>query len=674
MVRFATAQLRAGQLPLTSWFPYLGLGSPQFLHYQSLPAILTGALGIVIGPDAAFRWTLYLLLSLWPLSVYAGARLFGAGRGAAAASAAVSPFLWSTVGIGYEQHAYIWTGFGVWTQLWAAITLPLAWGFSWRFIRDGRHALAAITATALTIALHFETGYLALVPIVLWPFVATGPLLRRLGRAAVALVGSLLAAAWVIVPLLSERAWAAQNETLRGSSLANGYGITRVLGWLITGQLLDHGRLPVITLLAAVGFALAVARSRRDADARALLIAFGVCVLLSSGRATFGGLATLLPGSSDIFFRRFMMGIQLTAVLFAGLGAAWLARTLSGEARRARARWHASRSLGRLAGSPVTEALAATVAIVVVLAPAWLELGRYDSHNANAVAAQRAADATDGAKLRRLLARIRANGGGRVYAGQPTNWGAGLLVGSVPVFKYLESRDVDEVGYTLRTASLMTNPEYYFNDTNLSDYELFGIRYLIVPAGYLPPVRAKFLERSGPYSLWTLAHIGYTSIGTITGVLSADRTNLGARSIPLLKSRLAQHGDVLRVEYGPGPPSRLPNANVGRPSGAVLAENARLTAGDASATVHLPKPGIVVLSATYDPGWSATVDGHRGRTFMVAPALVATRVPAGTHQVSFRYRGYQGYPVLFAICAVTLIVLLAVESRRRWRRRSRLEL
>jgi uncharacterized membrane protein len=83
MVRFATAQLRAGHLPLTSWFPYLGLGSPQFLHYQSLPAIITGALGLAIGPDTAFRWTLYLLLSLWPVSVYLGARLLGASRVAA---------------------------------------------------------------------------------------------------------------------------------------------------------------------------------------------------------------------------------------------------------------------------------------------------------------------------------------------------------------------------------------------------------------------------------------------------------------------------------------------------------------------------------------------------------------------------------------------------------------
>jgi len=68
MVRFATAQLRAGHLPLTSWFPFLGAGSPQFLHYQSLPAVLTGAVGLLTGPDAAFRWSLYLLLSLWPVS------------------------------------------------------------------------------------------------------------------------------------------------------------------------------------------------------------------------------------------------------------------------------------------------------------------------------------------------------------------------------------------------------------------------------------------------------------------------------------------------------------------------------------------------------------------------------------------------------------------------------
>ena len=192
MVRFATTQLRAGHLPLTSWFPFLGEGSPQFLHYQSLPAIVTGAVGLVIGPDVAFRWSLYLLLSLWPISVYLSARAFGAGRPAAAASAAMSPFLFSATGVGYEQHAYVWTGYGVWTQLWASWTLPLAWGFSWRAIRDGRGYFKAVLFTALTVALHFETGYLALSVLLVWPLVAGRPLVARLRRAAVLLGGSLL--------------------------------------------------------------------------------------------------------------------------------------------------------------------------------------------------------------------------------------------------------------------------------------------------------------------------------------------------------------------------------------------------------------------------------------------------------------------------------------------------
>ena len=89
MVRDATRLIGAGRLPFTSWFPYIGLGSAQFLHYQSLGSVLTGLAGTVVGANTAFRWSLYLLLSLWPLAVYASARLFGLPRAAAAAAAVI---------------------------------------------------------------------------------------------------------------------------------------------------------------------------------------------------------------------------------------------------------------------------------------------------------------------------------------------------------------------------------------------------------------------------------------------------------------------------------------------------------------------------------------------------------------------------------------------------------
>jgi hypothetical protein len=647
MVRFATTQLRAGHQPLTSWFPFLGAGSPQFLHYQSLPAMITGVAGLAVGPDVAFRWSLYLLLALWPISVYLAARAFGAGRPAAAASAAMAPFLVSAAGVGYEQQAYLWTGFGVWTQLWAAWTLPLAWGWSWRAIRDGRGYLRAVLLTALTVALHFETGYLALSVLVIFPLVAGRPLVARLRRAAVLLGGSLLASAWVIVPLVTQRRWAAVNEPLQGTGLVNGYGARQVIGWLVSGQLLDHGRLPVVTAFAALGLVLAWLAWSADPDGRPLLVALGVSLLFAFGRTTFGSLVDVIPGGADLFFRRFMMGVQLAALLLAGRGAAWLAarcvRLLEGRVPR----WPA-------ALSPVL-VLAAAVA---VLAPAWLQLGTYDRQDATAIAAQRRADTTQGADVDRLIAVIERDGGGRTYAGMPTNWGQDFTVGSVPVFKYLESRDVDEVGYTLRTASLMTDPEYYFDQGDPSDYRLFGIRYLILPAGQPPPVPARLTTRSGPYSLWTINGAGYLQAGQLVGTISANRANVGTRSIPLLHSGLPADGAYLGVSYGSGGgPARLPPAGRQSLAGSVRSASADLDAGEASATVSMRRPGVVVLSASYDPGWTATVNGRPAPTRLVAPALVAVDVPAGPDHVVFRFRGYGDYPELFALSSLTLAAI-----------------
>ena len=677
MVRFATARLRAGHLPLTSWFPFLGEGSPQFLHYQSLPAILTGVAGLAAGPDVAFRWSLYLLSSLWPVSIYLAGRTFWAdtawagtawaGRPAAAASAAMAPFLMSATGVGYEQTAYAWTGYGVWTQLWASWTLPLAWGFSWRAIRDGRGYLRAILLTALTVALHFETGYLALSVLLVWPLVAGRPLAARLRRGAVLLGGSLLASAWVIVPLVDQRPWAALNEPLQGSGLVNGYGARQVLHWLLSGQLLDSGRLPVITVFTALGLGLAWLAWSSAPDGRALLAALAVCLLLAFGRTTFGSLVDVIPGSADLFFRRFMMGVQLAALLLAGRGAAWLAARCVRLLEARVPRWPS-----------ILSPAVVLVAAVAVLTPAWLQLGAYDRQDTAAIAAQRRADNTEGADLDRLVAVIERGGDGRTYAGMPSNWGQNFTVGAVPVFKYLESRDVDEVGYTLRTASLMTGPEYYFDDRVPADYLLFAVRYLILPAGRKPPVPARLAMRSGPYWLWTIGGARYIQVGQIVGEIPANRTNVGARSVQLLHSGLAADGAYLSVRYGSadgadGPlPAMRSQSSAGLVSaGSVSQERADLGNGEASATVRMRQPGIAVLSASYDPGWTATVNGRQQPIRMVAPALVAVDVPAGTDHVMFRYQGYGDYPALLTLSGLTLAIVAIAPACAGYARRRR---
>ena len=231
----------------------------------------------------------------------------------------------------------------------------------------GRGYLKAVLLTALTVALHFETGYLALSVLLVWPLVAGRPLVTRLRRAAVLLGGSLLAAAWVIVPLVQQRPWAATNEPLQGTGLVNGYGTYRVLDWLVSGRLLDHGRLPVVVRVRGAGVWVwrGLPGPRTSTPGALLAAPRGVLCCSAFGRTTLGPLVDLVPGGADLFFRRFILGVQLVALLLAGRGAGGLAaggvRLLEAPAPR----W-----------PPGLSAAAVLVAGVAVLAPAWLRAWR----------------------------------------------------------------------------------------------------------------------------------------------------------------------------------------------------------------------------------------------------------------------------------------------------------
>jgi hypothetical protein len=142
----------------------------------------------------------------------------------------------------------------------------------------------------------------------------------------------------------------------------------------------------------------------------------------------------------------------------------------------------------------------------------------------------------------------------------------------------------------------------------------------------------------------------------------------------VLGSGLAGDGAYLGIRYGSGGggDARLPTVPSQSSAGAVSAERADLGDGEASATVRMRRPGVAVLSASYDPGWTAAVNGRRRPARMVAPALVAVDVPAGTDHVVFRFHGYGDYPALLALSGLSLAMAAAapVCARRLRRRRA----
>jgi uncharacterized membrane protein YfhO len=88
--------------------------------------------------------------------------------------------------------------------------------------------------------------------------------------------------------------------------------------------------------------------------------------------------------------------------------------------------------------------------------------------------------------------------------------------------------------------------------------------------------------------------------------------------------------------------------------------------GEATGTFSLSRPANVMLSASFDPGWQATVDGRPVATEMLAPALVSVPVPAGVHTVTFVYRGFQWYLelIILSLGGIALVWWIGQRARR----------
>jgi hypothetical protein len=651
MVQWAADRIEGGHLPLDGWYPDLALGSSRFHHYQSLPHVLTGVLAVPFGGERTVAWILYALLAFWPFAVYAGGRLLGWERWPSALAAVLSPLVVSAPGLGYEWGSYAWRGYGTWTQAWGMWLLPFAWGLGWRSVDEGRRYAVTAVVLALTVACHLLTGYIALLSLAVFVLVRPGELLRRLGRAAIVGVGSLLVAAWVVVPLLADRAWTIQDEFSRNKPFYDSFGARKILGWFVSGEIFDRSRLPLLTLLVEIGLIVCVWRFPREVRARALLGVGLLSLLLFFGRPTLGPLLRLLPGSGDLFLRRFVFGVHLAGLYLAGIGLVRLGGLAMSLLRRFRPRPIPSRVLAALS----------VVAVVLLLSPAWLERAAWATKGGQWIREQETWDATDGADVTALIRTAEGMGSGRFYAGMRSNWGTEYEVGQVPMYEVLLAHGVEGVGFTRPTWSLSSPIEYRFSDVNPAHYDLFNVRYVILPEGRTPPAGAEEIERRGRHVLWEVETGGYLRVVDVVDAIEADRTNLGVQVAPWLRSEQPAAGEFPAIAFA-GHDAAGPTLAEG-PRGRVLAESADLRNGRAGALVELERPAAVLLKTSFDPRWQVTVDGEPAAPEMLAPSFVGVTVPAGRHTVEFVYEPFPRYDVLLLLGGAALLALVYAERR-----------
>jgi uncharacterized membrane protein YfhO len=83
------------------------------------------------------------------------------------------------------------------------------------------------------------------------------------------------------------------------------------------------------------------------------------------------------------------------------------------------------------------------------------------------------------------------------------------------------------------------------------------------------------------------------------------------------------------------------------------------------------RPGLLVLSDNYYPGWKAKVDGEPADVERVDYLFRGVRVPAGASTVEFRYEPLS-WRIGWIVSLVSLVGLLAAIVLGMRRRRSRL--
>ena len=653
MTQRASDALAGGENPLDVWVPQLELGFPQFLYYQQLPHLAVVAvdrmlLGLV-PLRTVFDLVRYLLLLTFPVTVLVCMRAMGFSGSASAIAAASSSLLAGGFRYGFEYDSYIWRGFGLFTQLFGMHLAFIALALLDRLIRRGRGVLVTALSCGALVLGHLLYAYMIGIAAVVLCVIGLRPAnaVQRISRLTAVGGIAVALASYFVVPFFTQAGYLNISPYLDRAKY-DGFGAGAVLGWLASGDLFDQGRLPVLTVLFALGIAVAVAR--RDALALRIGAVGAVLLVLYFGRPTFGSLIDVLPLHEGLLLHRFIGGFELAAIPLIGLGGGFLFDQLAHRV-------------------PFRPVAVAGIAVFVLLSPALIERWSFYAQNTTWLQQTAAALSAD-ADAKSILDRIANARPGRAYAGLRANWGAtldfDLPFNSVRFYNLFADRAIDAVAPPYRSASLNADLLWDFNDQELASYELFNVDYVVAPHGVALPVVFAVLLDTPRYVLYAAPGGGYAQyIGIARRERFGTQADLFAAERSFVRAGGFSADSFVRYDYRDagalaGDVVPIPSC----PDGQILSERARAARFDLVA--QCDAVSAIVLKVTYHPNWHVTIDGHEVATYMTSPSYVGFDVPAGRHVIVAAYRSLGLKSVLFGI-AVAILIGLAIASRRPWR-------
>src|SRR5574337_189353 len=646
MIQRASEALANGENPFDHWGPELDLGFPQFFYYQHLPHLAVVCLHRLLLKQVdlftIFNLVRYLLLIGFPLTVYWSMRRLGFSVVAGAVAAAAATLLSSNNRTGFEYDSYVWRGFGLYTQLWAMHLFFITLDCLHRVLERGTGYAAAVVAFALLLLSHLIYAYImGLLALVLF---ANGinrtNASTRTGRLAIVAVLAAVTTAYFWLPFLLFKAYLNASPYLERWKY-DSFGARDILTWLMNGDLLDYGRLPVLTVLLALGIASALfARTRPE---RLALVLFLFSLVLFFGGPTLGRLADLLPMHEGLQFVRFNAGVHMAAILLIGVGGEWV--------------WH---RLARLPGHSHT--VAAGLLLLVLMAPALRERWEYYAFNPQWMNRTKQALNTD-QDARTILAALAELPPGRTYAGLPSNWGRGIQLGDLHFYDLLTLHRIVTTSPQHASFSLNADLTWEFDDRNPAHYNLFNLKYVVAPHGLAMSPFLRRIRETPRYILYQAETSGYAQFASISEFKDiSSQSSLLSENRSWLVSPNPGAGRFIHYGYPSGSDGSERSATGGCPGGGAISEE-RILPGQVELRVECSEASALVLKMTYHPNWRVAIDGRPQRPFMVSPSFIGIDVPAGRHQVRMEYHSpwYKTALLLLGVC--TLVATIRFRRR-----------
>jgi hypothetical protein len=657
----ANQALAAGDNPFDHWLPELEAGFPQFFYYQNLPHLSVVALHHLLFERVSLLTLLnlvrYLLMVLFPLTVYWSMRRMEFSTVAAAVGAAFSSTLSSRLEYGFDYHSYIWSGYGMFPQLCSMHLMFIGTAFLRTVLERGKGYAGAIITSAAIVLSDLLYGYIfAISALILWILSALKQVTiarglpdasRRIGRLAarfaIVAFGAFPIAAYQAVPFFRRIQYI--NREGAGGLQHSGIGISGFLSYFFSGHLFDYHRLPVVTILVALGIGYGLV-TRRD-DAKLALGLFFSFLILTFGRTDLKVIFAVLPLANLVPFQRLIAGGDFGAILLAGLGGELI---WNGWARN----FPRTRNLVPVA---VLSALCA-----IALAERWTFYApTQEQMRASADALQNDTD------LAQVFSTLRAAPPGRIYAGTRGNWGQWMTVGGINLYDLLP---VEMFTTVMPWQSLSLNSPYLWRLNTPSEElcRLFNIRYVVAPPTVRVPKSYQKLLSTFQYVLYQIDTGGYLQLGRISKVLPMPSDSaLFAANSDWIASQEPAHADFIAFQskahrFAGGQALAVSTGSLPTdPSQLGTISNESLTPDSFSAQVVANSAALLVIKTTYHPNWHVTVDGREQRAFMVSPSFIGTMITPGRHQISAYYKSSRLKKELLILSCLTLLATIAIK-------------